>query len=1193
MTLLTTIALTIGGALVKHVTAGYLGEGPKSQVAQDLLDLVRDQLGDGLTARPEQRSIEQVAQQVTQKLLPLFAQESHHLEPATKESITLAVARTLMTGKIDADLLLQQRLDPARLANTLIAKAPESSAGFSPDETILYRRLLTESCRHLVGIANHFAGYEILVDRRLLTGQDELLAQLARLLAEPDERRATYERRYRDQLAEELNRFEQIGIDYAEGVTRRQPLSRAYVPLQLAQSDGWEYRDPTRRRGMGREELSPFGFDQGRHSAQPTVGSIQEMLALTPRLVIRGQPGSGKSTLLRWLAIQCAQGELSQGQPALTTWDLCVPFYIQLRAYVNKPLPNPLEWPTLHLEMMALRPPDTWIEDLLTDGRALVLLDGVDEVPEKQRGELLERLQDLMRAYPLARYIITSRPAALKAWPEWLDWSRQQGFLSVTMQEMNLPQIFGFVEQWHDALQTSLSDPKERMAVQTLVQPLKQLLSQRPALRQLAGNPLLCTMICSLHRQHPKSIPENRVSLYQSCVELLLYKRDVARNVRSLEDYPPPNYTQQDGALCEYAHRLMWNGESEEDVTDADDFFTQFVDKMNMPGWDGAQLRRYFLERTGLLIETAEGRIAFAHRTFQEFLTARVVAENGQIPLLLQQARKDQWRETILLTMGVREINERKSKQLLSGLLKRAAELSTPRARQELYLLAVACLESARFRLPALREEILAKAATLIPPRDNDAVALIAKGGNPMVELLRFNPRYSVKRMARCVAALIAIGSEAALTALAEYAAAPIYEEARAYPLRRAIAQGIFAFEPTYYYQRVLTGLQSLDLSSTQVSDAGLVHLQALTGLQSIYLRNTQVSDAGLAHFHALTGLQSLDLSSTQVSDTGLRHLQPLTSLQSLYLIDTQVSDAGLVHLQPLTSLQSLALVDTQVSDAGLVHLQPLTSLQSLALVDTQVSDAGLVHLQPLISLQSLDISNTQVGDTGLRHLQPLTSLQSLDISNTQVGDTGLRHLQPLTSLQSLYLIDTQVSDAGLVHLQPLTSLQSLVLWNAQVSDAGLVHLQPLTSLQSLGLSSTQVGDAGLVHLHALTGLQSLYLSSTQVGNAGLAHLHALTKLQSLDLSDTQVSDAGLAHLHALTELQVLDLMNTQVSDAGLAHLHALTELQVLDLMNTQVSDAGLVHLHALTGLQSLDLNETQVKDTSVLDHLLGLDIEL
>jgi len=42
MALLTTIALTIGGALVKHVTAGYLGDGPKSQVAQDLLDLVCD-----------------------------------------------------------------------------------------------------------------------------------------------------------------------------------------------------------------------------------------------------------------------------------------------------------------------------------------------------------------------------------------------------------------------------------------------------------------------------------------------------------------------------------------------------------------------------------------------------------------------------------------------------------------------------------------------------------------------------------------------------------------------------------------------------------------------------------------------------------------------------------------------------------------------------------------------------------------------------------------------------------------------------------------------------------------------------------------------------------------------------------------------------------------------------------------------
>jgi len=58
-------------------------------------------------------------------------------------------------------------------------------------------------------------------------------------------------------------------------------------------------------------------------------------------------------------------------------------------------------------------------------------------------------------------------------------------------------------------------------------------------------------------------------------------------------------------------------------------------------------------------------------------------------------------------------------------------------------------------------------------------------------------------------------------------------------------------------------------------------------------------------------------------------------------------------------------------------------------------------------------------------------------------------------------------------------------------------------------------------------------------------------------------------------------------------HLQGLTSLQSLDLSGTQVSDAGLVHLQGLISLQSLDLRNTKVSDTSVLDHLLGLDIEL
>jgi Leucine-rich repeat (LRR) protein len=68
--------------------------------------------------------------------------------------------------------------------------------------------------------------------------------------------------------------------------------------------------------------------------------------------------------------------------------------------------------------------------------------------------------------------------------------------------------------------------------------------------------------------------------------------------------------------------------------------------------------------------------------------------------------------------------------------------------------------------------------------------------------------------------------------------------------------------------------VEEVDLTGTQVTDAGLAHLQGLTGLQGLWLINTQVTDAGLAHLQGLTGLQVLSLDNTQVTDAGLAKLR-------------------------------------------------------------------------------------------------------------------------------------------------------------------------------------------------------------------------------------------------------------------------------------------------------------------------------
>src|SRR3954451_14727785 len=75
-----------------------------------------------------------------------------------------------------------------------------------------------------------------------------------------------------------------------------------------------------------------------------------------------------------------------------------------------------------------------------------------------------------------------------------------------------------------------------------------------------------------------------------------------------------------------------------------------------------------------------------------------------------------------------------------------------------------------------------------------------------------------------------------------------------------------------------------------------------------------------------------IDLSSTEVTDAGLAHLEGLHDLRSLRLLSTEATDAGLAYLEGLHDLRSLNLAALRVTDAGLAHLAKLQGLESLAL---------------------------------------------------------------------------------------------------------------------------------------------------------------------------------------------------------------------------------------------------------------------
>ena len=94
------------------------------------------------------------------------------------------------------------------------------------------------------------------------------------------------------------------------------------------------------------------------------------------------------------------------------------------------------------------------------------------------------------------------------------------------------------------------------------------------------------------------------------------------------------------------------------------------------------------------------------------------------------------------------------------------------------------------------------------------------------------------------------------------------------------------------YAQRVSPGGGLL--GNTQITDAGLVHLQSLTKLESLWLHDTQVTARGLVALERLSRLQLLSLNSTAVTDRAVKHLKGLSELRTLWLAGAKnIGDAG------------------------------------------------------------------------------------------------------------------------------------------------------------------------------------------------------------------------------------------------------------------------------------------------------------
>jgi len=1099
------LILTLGPALAKGIAKLWLKDKSfASDVVTGLVDYVKSKTGDLIAQQRAKRQFEAIGEQVAESLRPLFEYEGGDLDEGGRTAAALAVADTLNKSGIDAELLTQQNLEPTTLAAHLTAAHPDATNGLSEKETSLYQRIISESSQYIVDIASQLPNFTERTFAAVLKREDECLRVAKRILDEvlriredsrsinPEAEAARFEEQYRRGVIRQLDRLELFGLDLST-TSRRYGLSVAYVGLSVAkESSGRTAADVKQgRREEGQEE------DEG-----PETVSIDEALASSRRLFIRGFAGSGKTTLLQWIAVQSASEAFDD---RLSDWNGTVPFFIRLRNFVAADLPKPEDFPGLVTPAIADIMPKGWAHDKLHSGRGIVLVDGVDEVAESERHQVRDWLKDLVETFGQARFILTSRPHAVEE-----DWMQSEGFDAVELEPMELPRVYEFIHHWHTAVSEDLRDEEERSALQPLAEHLRKQIRQKRAIRNLATSPLLCAMLCALHRQRHQNLPSDRIELYDACVQALVERRDPARGV-DLSDYPALTYRQKASLLQDLAYWLMKNGWS---MVLAQRAHERLAGRL--PGMSGLErnvtgeaVLRLFTDRSGIVRQPVAGQVDFTHRTFQEFLAAQAAVDEGDIGLLVEKADDDQWREVIVLATGLAKKPDRND--LVRGLVERGdAEKDK---RHQLHLLSVACLETSVGLDEELKKQVEERLTKLVPPKNMTEAKAISSAGELAVPYLS-RASQSSRAAAACVRALGLIGGEGALTAIESYV------RDRRVGVNDELFRAWPSFDQADYAARVISvtpvrpwdrhpygGLFGMGLRYVPI-DRTLFGRRAIAGI--IYGWQRPFSRArGLGHGKLVFEWRVLLWEFPTLY--GIDHLTDLVGVR--VRPSEQIGD--LAALARLANLEALDLTGCgQVRD--LAPLARLAKLQALRFAGCEQL-ADLAPLARLVDLHTLDLT----GCGQVRDLTPLARL--VDLRTLGLSDCGqVRDLTPLAGLVKLQALGL----SGCGQARDLTPLARLVdLHTLDLSGCGevrdLAPLAGLVKLQVLDLSGWgQLRD--LAPLAGLAKLQTLRFGGCEQ-LADLAPLARLVDLHALDLTGCgQVRD--LAPLAGLTKLQFLHL---------------------------------------------------------------------
>lgn len=404
------------------------------------------------------------------------------------------------------------------------------------------------------------------------------------------------------------------------------------IDIENVFTDAFFLPEPSATRRYQSENPEAIGPDELSTLSDAKRLSADAVAAQEMRLYILGTPGSGKSTFLKHIAILAAKRRI----PGL-------PIFIPMKEWADSKT-DLMDFAAHQFDFCGFPDAKPVVEALLAAGSVILLLDGLDEVPETDgiRSRTIQTVVELSRKYPSTKIFLTCRTATNE--------HSFSHFRYVEMADFTDEQQVTFVRKWHGA------------KIESLDRFLKEF--QRPSsegLRDIARKPLLLALMC-IAFDMLQGFPRNKSSLYEEATDVLLTKWDASRSIVR-ESYGIIGLTRKKQFLGQLALQTFRKRQYAFNEIQVESVLQNFLKRIPIAEQTEEigieKLFRSLESSHGILVERSSKLFSFSHLSVHEYFAALglsyEVSSGRQWSELLpmQEVFSDRWREVAVNIAGM------------------------------------------------------------------------------------------------------------------------------------------------------------------------------------------------------------------------------------------------------------------------------------------------------------------------------------------------------------------------------------------------------------------------------------------------------------------------------------------------------------------------------------------------------------